>query len=172
MKTIVQCLIFILIVSGAMAQDTDMSQKDRSEFIISGNLSSGVSLVSLGFEKLFFLKPNLTLAAKAGFGYNQEFTIFAMSTQPTNYFILPHHLTCNFGSSKSFLEMGVGASWVSGGHNNYYLVYPILGYRYHPFNNPGFSFRIWAYFPFGQEFITDYNEVLFAPIGVSFGIAL
>lgn len=172
MKKSLLILLFIIIAGGAKAQEGEQEQKPRSDFVISGNFSSGASLMSLGFEKLFFLKPNFALAAKVGFGYNQEFTIFSTSTAPTDYFILPHHLTCNFGSKRSFLEFGVGGSWVNGDSHNYYLVFPILGYRYHPFKNPGFSFRVWAYFPFGQKFITDYNEVMFVPIGLSFGIAL
>lgn len=169
MKKTLLILFLVSTVACALAQEEEMGP--RPDFNISGNFSSGVSLMSLGFEKLFFLKPNFALAAKVGFGYNQEFNIFSTSTEPTNYFILPHHLTCNFGSSRSFLEFGVGASWISGDNYNYYLVYPVLGYRYHPFKNPGFSFRVWAYFPFGQDFVTD-GEVMFAPIGLSFGIAL
>ena len=169
----VQWIILLLAVfAWVQAQDTEPAQKDRSDFIISANFSSGASLLSLGFEKLFPLKANFTLAAKVGFGFNQEFRIFSDGTPPVNYFILPHHLSCNFGSKRSYFEMGVGGAWVSGDRNNYYLVYPILGYRYHPFKNPGFSFRAFLYYPFGQEFITEYNEVMFAPVGLSFGHCL
>ena len=165
-------LLIVISAAGAFAQGDELEPVRRPDFIISGDLSSGLSLFSLGFEKLFFLKPNFALAAKIGFGYNQEFNIFSTSTPPTDYFIMPHHLTCNFGKNKSMFELGAGASLVSGDRNTYYLVYPILGYRFHPFNNPGFSFRVFAYFPFGQKFVTEINEVMFAPIGLSFGVAL
>jgi len=165
--------LFILMASAttAFAQQGEAAKEQRPDFILSGNLSSGASLFSVGFEKLFFIKSNVVLAAKVGFGYNQEFQLFS-SEPPTNYFVMPHHVTCNFGMNKSYLELGAGGSLVRGGGQTYYLVFPILGYRYHPFRNPGFSFRAWLYFPFGQDFITEYNEVLFAPVGLSFGIAL
>jgi hypothetical protein len=107
-----------------------------------------------------------------GFGFNQEFNIFSDSEPPTNYFMLPHHVTFNFGKNRSFIEMGIGASLISGDRQNWYLVYPMVGYRYHPFKNPGFSFKVWAYFPFGQKFVTEYAETLFSPLGLSIGIAL
>jgi hypothetical protein len=172
MKKTLLLLLFLAAVSRVLPQQGQAELAPRPEFIVSANLSSGVSLVSLGLEKLFFLKPNLALAARAELGYNQEFRIFSSGTPPVNYFFLPHHLTCNFGKKKSFLELGAGGAWVSGGGNDYYLVYPILGYRLHPFRNPGFSFRTWLYFPFGQDFITEDGEVIFAPVGLSFGIAM
>jgi hypothetical protein len=166
-------LVSLLIASaaGATAQDTDTVQKERSDFIISGNLAGGASLLSLGFDKLFFLKPALTLSAKVGFGFNTEFQLFS-SEPPTNYFILPHNVTCNFGRNRSFLELGMGAAWVTDNSNHYYLVYPILGYRYHPFKNPGFSFRVWVYYPLGKKNFFDWDVIMLVPYGLSFGIAL
>jgi len=168
------CLILLLAAMAAAAKSQDIAANDngRSEFIVSANISSGAALLSLDFEKLVFLKPDRMLAVGAGLGFNQEFQIFTTSEGPANYFILPHHVTFNVGKKRSFFEMGLGASWVSGDNQNWYLVYPMAGYRYHPFNNPGFSFKAWAYFPFGQKFVTEYAETLFSPIGLSFGIAL
>ena len=160
-----------LSVSGAYCQEGNTTQKTRSDFIISANLGGDASIFSLGFEKLFFIKPALTLAGKVALGFNSEFEI--ISTGPSlNTFLLPHHVSCNFGKNKSFLELGLGGAYMSNARVKRYLAYPILGYRYHPFKNPGFSFRIWVYYPFGQGNFFDWDEIMFIPYGLSFGMAL
>lgn len=172
MKKTLTIFLLLCAVTLAQAQETTDSEYDRPDFIISGNISSGAALLSLDFEKLVFLQPDRLLAIGVGFGFNQEFQIFSTSEGPENYFMLPHHLTYNWGKKKSFFELGAGATWISGDRQNWYLVYPMVGYRYHPFNNPGFSFKVWLYFPFGQKFVTEYAETLFSPVGLSIGIAL
>lgn len=172
MKKALLFVVLAALAAEAFNQEQENSETSRSDFIISANISSGAAFLSLDFEKLVFLEPDRILAIGVGFGFNQEFQIFTTSEGPTDYFMLPHHITYNWGKSKSFFEMGLGASWVSGDRQSWYLVYPMVGYRYHPFKNPGFSFKAWVYFPFGQKFITDYNEILFSPLGLSFGIAL
>ena len=165
-------LVLILAFSalGAYPQDVGEASNGRSEFIISANLAGDASLLSLGFDKLFFLKPALTLSTKVGFGFNQEFQLFS-SDPPSSYFILPHHVTCNFGRNRSFLEFGVGAAWVTDNRDDYYPVYPILGYRYHPFKKPGFSFRVWVYTPLGKKNFYDWDVIMMIPYGLSFGYA-
>lgn len=169
MNKVLLVLLIVLSATGAYTQDGELEKELRPDFIISGNLAGGASILSLGFDKLFFLKPALTLSVKGGFGFNSEFQLFS-SEPPNNYFILPHHVTCNFGKNRSFLELGVGGAWVTDNRDNYYLVYPMLGYRYHPFKNPGFSFSAWIYYPFGQG-ITDWDVIMIIPYGLSFGIA-
>ena len=172
MKKIILIILLTLQFAGIRAQDTKAGPGSRPDFVISGNLGGDASLFTLGFEKLFFVKPKLTLAAKIAFGYNQEFLLFS-SKPPINYFILPHSFTLNLGEGKrSFGEFGIGGSWITSNSENYYLFYPILGYRYHPFKNPGFSFRAWVFYPLGQSNTLDDSNLLIAPLGVSFGIAL
>ena len=165
-------LTFLLVFSTAesFSQDTSTEQKQRSDFIISANIGGDASLLSLSFDKLFFLKPALALSSKVGFGFNQDFQLY--SEPPSNYFILPHHLTCLWGRRKSFLDFGVGAAWITNNREHYYPVFPILGYRYHPLKNPGFSFRVWLYYPFGQKNYLDWDVIMLVPYGLSFGIAL
>lgn len=113
--------------------------------------------MSLGFEKLFFLKSGPVLAGKIGFGYNQEFNLFD-SGDPINFFILPHSFTVNLGNGKrSFGEIGLGGSWLTNNTVHYYFIYPIIGYRYHPF---------------GQIDKVEETDVMITPLGVSFGVAL
>jgi len=166
--------LFIILIAvstvGAYALDVEPEKDSRPDLIISGNLAGDAALLSLGFDKLFVLKPTVTLSVKAGLGINSEFQLFS-SDLPDNYFIRPHHVTCNYGRKRSHLEFGVGGAWVTNNRENYYLAYPILGYRYHPFRNPGFSFRFWVYYPFGQAINIDWNILMLIPYGLSFGIA-
>jgi hypothetical protein len=160
---------FTMVVSAA--QDVDIAKKQRPGFNISLNMMGDASLISLGFEKLFFVEPNLALAAKVGFGWNQEFQLFS-SESLNNYFILPHHFTANIGKGRSFVELGLGAALVTDNREYYYVVYPMAGYRYHPFKNPGLSFRAWMYYPFAQKNFLDGEVIMLIPVGVSVGIAL
>lgn len=170
-KTILFVFIFLIPVS-IYAQDEEVDPGKRPEFIISANIGGDASLLTIGFEKLFFIKPGLTLAGKVAFGYNQEFQLFT-SADPVNFFILPHSFTFNLGEGKrSFGEIGLGGSWISGNSSNLYIIYPMLGYRYHPFKNPGFSFKAWVFYPFGQMSKIDDYDIWISPFGVSFGIAL
>lgn len=86
--------------------------------------------------------------------------------------IILHHLTALYGKNKAFLEYGIGGSAIfSTGNKSSYLIYPILGYRHHPFKNPGISFRAWILLPFGQQSTIESYDILFVPIGGSIGIA-
>ena len=170
-KRFVGLLFFMLVLMSTFAQDTDQLPELRSEFIISANFGGDASIMSLGFEKLFFLKSGPVLAGKIGFGTNMEFLLFS-SEQTSNFFTLPHSFTVNLGNGKrSFGELGLGGSWITNSSDNYYFFYPMAGYRYHPFKNPGFSFKIWVFYPFGQTSKVEETEVLISPLGVSFGIA-
>jgi hypothetical protein len=171
MKRYELLLVLALFVARGHAQERDTIPAGRPDFIISLNLVGDASLISMGFEKLFFIKPAFTLAGRLGFGFNQEFLLFS-SDPPRNYFIMPMAVSCNFGKKRSYLECGLGGSVIAGGRTTYFMGYPILGYRLHPFRNPGFSFRAWLFYPFGQLSVLESTDLLMAPFGVSIGIAL
>lgn len=169
MKNTLWILIFLLPFVSSYAQEDSLTTHNRSDFTMSLNVAGDVSILSLGFDKLFFIKPALTISGKLGLGFNGEFDL---TDNPSNtYFILPHHVTANYGKKKSFLEFGIGGSFVTGSQISEYFVYPILGYRFHPFKNPGFSFRVWLFYPIGQTSRLEELNILLAPYGLSFGIA-
>ncbi len=171
-KKFVGLLFFMLVLVSTYAQDTEPVSVERPDFIISANFGGDASLMSLGFEKLFFLESGPVLAGKIGFGFNQEFQLFS-SEDPSNFFTLPHSFTVNLGNGKrSFGEFGVGGSWVTDNTVHYYFIYPMIGFRYHPFKNPGFSFKAWAFWPFGQIDKVEDADVMISPLGLSFGVAL
>ncbi len=170
MKNMVWILITLLPLAAIYAQEESAPTNERSDFTISLNVAGDISIISMGFEKLYFIKPAFAITGKIGLGINSE---FSLSDNPTNtYFVLPHHVTANFGRRKSFLELGIGGSYMTGSQVSEYFVYPILGYRLHPFNNPGFSFRVWLFFPIGQISRLEETNILIVPYGLSFGIAL
>jgi len=166
--------VFLALMTQAVsyAQDTDQLPEKRSDFIISANFGGDASIMSLGFEKLFFLKSGPVLAGKIGFGFNQEFQLFT-SEDPSNFLTLPHSFSVNLGNGKrSYGEIGIGGSWLTDNTQHYYFVYPMIGFRYHPFKNPGFSFKAWAFWPFGQMDKVEETDVWISPLGLSFGVAL
>ncbi len=172
MKRTTGVLFFVLIVAGSYGQEQDSKDESRPNLVISANLYGSASLLSLNIERLFFLKPAFSLTANIGIGFNVDFNLSSEAESET-YTILPHHLTALYGRNKAFLEYGIGGSAIlSGGDNSSYLIYPILGYRFHPFKNPGISFRTWILIPFGQQSTIESYDILFVPIGGSIGIAL
>ena len=165
-------LVFISLLPMALiyAQEEAVPDTNRSDFTLSLNVVGDLSLFSLGFDKLFFVKPVLVISGMVGLGFNSEFDL---SDNPSNtYFVLPHHLTVNYGKRKSFLEFGIGGSLVTRSQYSGYFVYPIIGYRLHPFKNPGFSFRAWLFYPFGQTSKVAELNILLVPYGLSFAIAI
>ncbi len=170
MKRTLLIVLSLLPLALSYAQDEPTPTIERSDFTISLNMAGDISIISLGFEKLYFIKPAFAITGKIGLGINSE---FSLSDNPANtYFVLPHHVTANFGKRKSFLELGIGGSYMTGSQVSEYFVYPMLGYRLHPFNNPGFSFRVWLFFPIGQISRLEETNILIVPYGLSFGIAL
>lgn len=166
--------VFLALMTLAViyAQEAEPVPVERSDFIISANFGGDASIMSLGFEKLFFLESGPVLAGKIGFGFNQEFQLFS-SEDPSNFFTLPHSFSVNLGNGKrSYGEMGIGGSWLTDNTQHYYFVYPMIGFRYHPFKNPGFSFKAWAFWPFGQMDKVEETDVWISPLGLSFGVAL
>jgi hypothetical protein len=171
MKRTIGVLFFVLIVAGSYAQEQNTDHENRPNLVISANLYGSASLLSLNIERLFFIKPAFSLTANMGIGFNVEFNL-SSNAESENYTILPHHITALYGRNKSFLEYGIGGSAVfSEEDKSSYLLYPILGYRAHPFKNPGISFRAWILIPFGQQATIESYDILFVPFGGSIGIA-
>jgi hypothetical protein len=170
MRKILLFLFFMLSVALTRAQERDSLPEKRPEFNLSLNLAGDASILSVGIEKLFFINPGLTLAGKLGFGFNHEFQLFDPDP-PNRYFVLSDQFSVNFGKKRSFLELGLGTAFVTGNNTFHFLAYPLAGYRFHPFKNPGLSFRIWTYYPFGWEVPLEWDDVILVPFGASVGIA-
>ncbi|MCK4879154.1 MAG: hypothetical protein KAS82_00795 [Bacteroidales bacterium] len=169
MKRALLLFFLVLFVAGTYAQDEDVVPDRRPDFIIGLNIMGDVSSLSLGFEKLFFQKPGLFLAVRVGIGYTESL----LFGQFDGFITLPHHITVNLGGGgRSFLELGMGGEIITDNREYYYLAYPMVGYRLHPFNSSKINFRAWLYYPLGQEIDQDWYEIFLLPFALSVGIAI
>ncbi len=161
----------ILTVSGIMlfVQNNIDSTYSRPVNSIYFDLLGDASIISLNYERLFFISPNFMLSAKLGFGYNQEFQYCLnepCSTNEDNYLTIPHHITGNMGKGKYFLEFGFGGTQFNGKTTQPYLFYGIVGYRISPLNYNKASFSIFMQIPF-MGFNT--STIFYTPFGLSVG---
>lgn len=176
MKTKLITTILALCGLLGFAQPTADLSETRPKNDIGINLLGDASLFSFSYERLLIVSSNFLLTGKLGLGYNQEglpsitFCLsppceLGPSERFEKYVTLPHHLTANFGAEKKFLELGIGGTIFSGG----YVPYVIAGFRVHPLVSDKLSFRIFAQRRF---FIKNTADIIFIPLGLSFGVAL
>ncbi len=134
------------------------------------NICGDASILSLHYERLFVLNPNLLLAGKLGIGFDEPTIkyLFGYTTPPNDYFIaLPHHLTCNLGKGRHFFEFGLGGSLVWEGSSRDYCLYPVAGYRLQPMKTNKLHIRFYGALPIsGNEEV----NAQFTPLGLSLGI--
>ena len=175
MKTKLITTLFALYGLLGFAQPAADFSETRPKNDVSINLLGDASLFSFGYERLLIASPNFLLTGKLGLGYNQEglpSVTFCLSPPcelgPSErfekYITLPHHLTANFGAEKKFLEIGIGGTIFSGG----YVPYVIAGFRLHPLVSDKLSLRIFAQRRF---FFKNTSDIIFIPLGMSFGLA-
>ena len=166
-----------LLISGNIlfAQNIEESPVNRPRNnIYLSTLGADLTIVSINYERLFFIRPKFFFTGELGIGYNKEMDIgiaYSSSNQFQNaqYLTIPHHITMNVGKRKSFLEFGIGGTGIIGNAKQNYYWYPIIGYRLHPFKSKKANFRVNSSFPIiGWENM----EFYVLPLGVSLGIGL
>ena len=141
---------------------------------ISVNFIGDASYISIHYEKLHLKNKSYILAYKLGLGYNQEFQLclFGPCSSPAeNYLTIPHHVTANLGTTRSFFEFGLGGTMLFGETAVPYIFYPILGYRFLPLNSNQLNFRL--YFQPPVQFAdgpTGHPEIPLVLGGISVGI--
>lgn len=112
------------------------------------------SIFALNYERLNIINPKIRLSSRIGLGYNE---LIALFTPRIQYITIPHHVTCNFGEGQHFLEAGLGGTFLAGQGKEediygrkvpatvtHYLLYPIIGYRFHPLQSSKLNFRLYA----------------------------
>lgn len=165
-------ILFTFTFLSAKAQSDPIPAQKKPGSTINIGLLGDASLVSISYERLFTVRPNLFLTGKAGVGFNQEFDycilpdVFPCETELRSFLAIPHHFTTNYGRGNHYGEIGLGGSFLIGNAKSYYTVYPILGYRYMPFKTNALCLRIFATYPF------TFNQsigILKMPIGLSLG---
>lgn len=132
-------------------------------------LCSDETVISVNYERLFYVKPKLFFTAGLGVGCttDQDFYNFYYYTDYYSmHFALPHHITMNVGKKNSYFEFGIGGTEIIGNVNQHYYCYAIIGYRFTKFKSIGENFRVFTSFPFNGWG----NEDFWYPIGIIAGI--
>jgi hypothetical protein len=168
MKNMALILIFLALSPVLFAQDSAVPTTKRPLNNIGINLLGNVSVVSANYERLFLVKPRFFFAGRAGVGFNKEtFFIFDSPNHPParHFTTFPFQLTANFGSGKSFFELGLGNTIILDSPEQSDYTYPIFGYRLQPKYSNNLNFRIYICIP-----LTQTDIILDIPIGISAGI--
>lgn len=151
--------------TGLLAQNKDEPVGSRPFHDININLAGDASIISINYERSFFICPAFFVAGNIGLGYNEEFKIFRTYSTPEEYVTISHYLTGNIGKRRSCLELGIGGTFISGSTDQYYILYPVVGYRLQPLKSGRLNFRANFQFP-----LKEIEDVFFSPLGLSLGI--
>ncbi len=157
------------VTSSVADQPADL--EDRPLNNIFANILGDASVASLNYERLFLIDPeHVFIAAGAGVGLNYFVLIHNSNGSNTysteKYVIFPHHVTCNIGKGRHFLELGVGGAALAGPRAQPYLPYLTAGYRIQPWTKNKLHFRIFGSYPLES---LEKFEILYIPAGISIG---
>lgn len=132
------------------------------------NLLGDAGVISIMYERLFLISPNIFFTPKLGVGRTSEFQICPFgpcSSPPKKYTIIPLQITGNVGDGRNFFEFGFGCTIVEGNTEQHYIYYPTLGYRLQPLKSGKIIFRIYGSFP-----TSEIHDFIYVPVGISLGI--
>jgi hypothetical protein len=127
------------------------------------------TVLSLNYERLFYVKPKIFFTAALGLGCttDQDFYNFYYYTDYHSlHFAVPHHITMNVGKRHSYFEFGTGGTEIIGNVGQHYYCYAIIGYRFSHFKSIGENYRIYTSIPLNGWGKDDF----WYPIGISAGI--
>ena len=169
MKIIIISVLFVMSVSYLFAQNISDTISVRPMNNINLNILGDASIVSLNYERLFFITPGIFISGDLGIGFNQEFTQNldgSGASTPDTYLTIPHHITGNIGKGKHFFEFGMGGTIINGFPDKKYFLYPIIGYRLQPLKSNKVNFRIFTtLLNNGKD-----SEIYILPLGLSLGL--
>lgn len=165
-KSLVKFVIIICIGALVFSREAKAFPFSRLSRNVNLNLFGDASIFSINIEKFLINDWKFFLAGKIGVGFSET---LAMKNDNTALISTPVHLTGNFGQKKHYLEVGIGAVALFDGKLKYwdYSVYPIIGYRYHPFKYGRVSLRVYASYPLTGKI--DIHKYWFSPLGLTVG---
>lgn len=171
MRKIFLLTILLIMRTIVSAQNHEERIDARPLNSININLIGDASLISINYERQYFISPTFILTGKLGFGYNEEFQLcfFGECGPAEKYLTIPHHITANLGKGRHFFEFGLGGTIICGNTSQPYFLYPMVGYRLLPLESNRINFRIFGQIPF-SGFDTD--DIIFFPFGLNLGISL
>lgn len=174
--SLISCTIFSAQSQAPRANAYDDFDQPRN-IINYGVLGDGC-IVSFDYERVLYHQNKTMLIGKVGWGFNSTFCIiFCHPEDEIDYNGPTLRLTGNSGGPRSFFEYGIGFTHLTGRYHQrpdsgkfpVNLLYPVLGYRFHPWNYNRFSFRVFTdIWPLGYSKEID---ILYSPIGFSVGFA-
>lgn len=164
-------LLLLLLNIGVAAQDTTNLKYEMPKNSVNGSFLGDASIISISYERLFPINPNLFFTGKIGVGYNEDFQFELIKWEDSNsstnkHITISHHITSNFGKKKYYFECGLGGTIIGGNTNYNYLLYPIVGYRLQPLKSNKVNFRVYSCIPVTPF---KYTNVWFSPIAISVG---
>ena len=171
MKTkIIITVALLLAVTVLYGQNKKEPLAPRPKNNFNLNLLGNSSILSFNYERLFFIKPIFFISGELGIGYNITAYIFEPADEAVpDHLIIPHLITGNLGKGRHFCEFGLGGAIITGGSHNY-ILYPIIGYRLQPLRSKKVNLRLFASYPIYGKDVEESLDIIFSPIGLSFGI--
>ena len=169
MRTLILTIIIIISGTFIFAQKSQIDDKTRPSNNININLIGDASIISINYEKHFFIFKNILITSKLGLGYNYalNFCNDIDCFSRINAITIPHHITVNIGKESHFFECGLGGTKIINSKASHpYVIYPIIGYRYLPLVSNDFNFSF--YFQYIFHNLDDDNFTMY-PIGLSIG---
>ena len=175
MKKIILSTSLLLCAAITFAQEPNETSRPLNNVYV--NLFGDASLISINYERLYFVSGKVFLAGKLGLGTNDEsdLTSSVDSDEYEGLTTIPHHITANFGRKRSLFEFGLGGTIITGNIPNHYFLYSIIGYRLHPLKSKKMNFRIYSHIPISKiEWVWFFPNpgFVYSPIGLSAGISL
>ncbi|MFO7573964.1 MAG: hypothetical protein R6W67_02250 [Bacteroidales bacterium] len=170
MKKIPAIFALVFLTANLHGQSVTGREAERPSMTFYVNFLGEGSLLSLNLEKSFLNTTLFFLNGRAGAGFSTqlgECLSDPCETNPSDFLILPHHLTFCIGKGKHYFEAGIGGTVILGNTTQHYIPFPTAGYRMHPVQKSRVYLRIMASYPLVKELA----DISWLPYGVSIGMS-
>jgi hypothetical protein len=167
-KKVIQVLIILTFGLIATAKAGDGSPFPWPSNNIHLNLLGDAAIFSIDYERMHFFDRKYMIAAKVGFGYSQS---LGLPSKSAALLAIPMHFTGNISvyKKRQYIEFGIGYTLMYYEDFKYwdYALYPIVGYRFQPYQKVKITFRIFISYPLTDKL--DMHNYWFSPVGLSLG---
>ncbi|MEA1873560.1 MAG: hypothetical protein U9N51_03895 [Bacteroidota bacterium] len=171
MNKFILILCFFCIGRTVFAQEYMQTDYATPLNSISINFLGDASITSLNYSRIIPTHTDVFINTKFGIGYQKTFDIclWGGCDTPLKFISFPHHVTGNFGKKRSFLELGIGGTFLCRKDYLNYLLYPIIAYRLIPLKLYRVNFRVYAHYVFYST--NKERDIFLVPMGISVGLS-
>lgn len=163
-----------------LAQKTDAALKNQREYASINIIGGDLGLASFNYERLLPMTKKSFVSLKLGTGFGEDAVDTADKGAPKVYWLLPTHLSFNFGSRKSYFEIGIGATFTPDNPNVGMVEHILFGYRRQPIGTGRFNYRIYLSVPIDTKDYNDFENdednkignIKYFPLGFSIGYSI